>query len=75
MADLVNYSVQLSGGAVRVYGQVVDSDDQNIQLATFGQNGQAFITWYNSLTNDQQIKFVKERASSIMVDMLLGKPY
>lgn len=75
MADLVNFSVQLVGGNVRVYGQVVDSSNQSTQLATFGPNGQAFDAWYSTLSNEQRLKFVSQQAAPIMARMLMGEPY
>lgn len=75
MADLMNFSVQLVGGNVRVYGQVVDSSDQSLQLASFGPNGQAFDAWYATLTSEQRLKFVSQQAAPIMARMLMGEPY
>jgi len=73
MADLVGFKVQTTGGVVRVYGTVVDSSNQSIELASFGQAGVSFVTWFQGLPSTAQEEFVNNAAVPYMVRNLLGQ--
>lgn len=72
MPDVLDYKVQSVGQQVRVYGKVVDSNDQSVQLATFGPQGINFVAWYQQLTVSAQEQFVRDVATPYMMANLLG---
>ena len=71
MASLKNYSVSQQGQTVRVFGDVVD-DTTGATIATFGQSGISFVTWFQALALYAQIEFIRDVASPYMVQNLLG---
>lgn len=72
MPDIMNFEVKQVGNVIRIYGNVVDSETQTQQLATFGPNGQSYNAWWASLTPEKQLDFVREHAAPIMIDELLS---